>query len=335
MKLHRLLPLVALAALLAPSQALATWWHVPTCDPDSVGSGTVEIVDPTFGAYTVQKTFEVFSDKNCGNPVKVNGSFTYVYTLEVLASSQVGLLEFRVPVPSELAVVEAGFVGGGPDVEPVSTTVITEPEGTFVVWEFPATSLQPGQTSAPLYVVSPFQSGGGTVQLSGQFGLAASGPCIVPTELPEPCPCSAFFWKLRSIDWWWVSHFFPGGDFDDVKARAVELSGGFFASEAALTDALKYWGFLSAEKRAKRQLAAVLLNVAAGELFPANTKCRLFEGTELDLDGDDVGDTTVAEAIAQIIADIESGDYHLQNDAFALALDINLGRNVIGAVSFH
>ncbi|MCG8435143.1 MAG: hypothetical protein MJA83_14040, partial [Gammaproteobacteria bacterium] len=57
--------------------------------------------------------------------------------------------------------------------------------------------------------------------------------------------------------------------------------------------------------------------------------------TEIYTDGDEVGDQLVTEAIGEIIGNIQSGDYNLQNDAFHLALDINEGRNVIGAVSFH
>jgi len=335
MRSARLL-LVALAWLAFVPAASATWWHHdPACDPDSVGSGTVTIEDPTFGFLSVQKDFEVFSDDNCANPVAVDGSFTYVYNLEVL--DQVGLLQFRVPVAGPSAVSELGFIAGGTDVEPASSSVQEIPAGSgqwFAVFEF-SPALATGEKTAPLYVVSPFQPGDVTVGLDGDFGLSAEGPCLGPVELPEPCPCSAFFWKLRALDWWWVTKYFPGSQFDDVKARAVELSGGFFADEGELVSSLFHFGFLSAEKRARRQLAALLLNLAAGELFPGNTKCRLFQGTELDLDGDDVADQTVAEALGEIITGIESGDYSTQNDAFKLALDINLGRNVIGAVSFH
>ncbi|MCG8588748.1 MAG: hypothetical protein MJE66_05605 [Proteobacteria bacterium] len=342
MKRIRTLLLAAVMLAFTPGAAFATfWWHKsPACDPDSVGSGTVTIEDPTFGLYSVKKDFEVFADNNCANPVAVNGSFTYVYNLEVLEVSTLGILEFRVPVPGPDAVLEAGFVEGGPDMAPTSTEVQEIPAGSgqfFVVYSFPEPDdfLPVGAKSAPLYIVSPFQPGDAQVELEGQFALAANGPCIGPALLPEPCPCGSLFWKLRALNWWWVNHFFPGEQFGQLKTRAVELSGGFFEDEGELVSSLFYIGFLSAKRKAKRQLAALLLNVAAGELFPGNTKCRLFLGTELDLDGDDVPDSTVEEAIGDIIAGIESGSYSLQLDAFHLALDINEGKNVVGAVIFH
>jgi hypothetical protein len=75
--------------------------------------------------------------------------------------------------------------------------------------------------------------------------------------------------------------------------------------------------------------------VAAGELFPGNTRCRLFPGTWLDVDDNGWADSTVGEAIGQIIADIQSGDWFLQVEALQLATDINNGSNVIGAVHFN
>jgi hypothetical protein len=190
-----------------------------------------------------------------------------------------------------------------------------------------------GDTSLPIYLVSPYRPGDGLLNVQPNL-FSGTAVALVPSDLPEPNPCSAFFWKLRSLNWWWVAKYFPGEQFDAVKTRAVELSGGFFSDEGELVSALYYWGFRSAEKRATRQLSALLLNVAAGDLYPGNTKCRLFLGTQLDLDGDDVADSTVDEAIGSIITGIQSGIWDEQNDAFHLGLDINLGRNVMGAVCF-
>jgi hypothetical protein len=291
---------------------------------------TVTIEGP-FGFYTVEKSVEVFSDDNCGNPQPLNGSFTYVYTLTNDPLSVLGIIGFSVPMPNQVALVDYGFIDGS-GVEP--STVTASPGQ--VSWTFAAPLLNPGEVTEKLFIVSPYQPGDATVTINGDAGLDVTATNIAPVELPEPCPCSAFFWKLRSTNWWWISHkWFPGDDFDAVKARAVDLSGGFFADETALTDALKYWGWCSPELRAKRQLAAMLLNVAAGELFPGNTKCRLFQGTEIDFDGDAVADSTVGAEIANVITLIDSGDASQQNDAFHIALDINLGRTVIGAVRFH
>jgi len=317
------------------AQASATWWHHdPTCDPDSVGSGTVEIADSVTGAFwTFSVDYEVFSDNNCANPVKVEGSFTYIYTVTLTDEGPVpiNLDEFKVVLDGANFVLDTGYISGGPGVAPTSVVVEPDPFNT-VAASFDTFAL--GDTSLPIYLVSPFRPGDGSLNINANL-FSGTSPAVVPSELPEPTPCSAFFWKLRSLNWWWVVKYFPGEQFDIVKTRAVELSGGFFADEGELVSALYYWGFLDAEKRARRQLAAVLLNVAAGEKYPANTKCRLFLGTPLDLDGDDVPDSTVDEAIGSIITGIESGDWNQQNDAFQLGLDINLGRNVVGAVCFH
>lgn len=332
----RALGLASLLALALPNTASAWWWHHPTCDPDSVQSGVVTIEDPNFGLYTVRKTFEVFADNNCGNPVPSTGSFTYVYTLEVLTGSTLGVQSASVGVPDSGAVVDAGFLaGGGSGVVDPSSTVVSE---TDVRWFFDGTAngaLLEGETSAPLYLVSPYGPGDDAFTIFGQAALNAPTTCVGPSVLPEPSPCSAFFWKLRALGWFWVKHYFPGSQFDDVKTRAVELSGGYFADEGDLVSALFHWGFLNPKKRAERQLAALLLNVAAGDLFPANTKCRLFPGTELDLDGDEVADSTVDEAIGEIITKLDTTDPALHQEAFVLALDINLGRNVIGAAAFQ
>jgi hypothetical protein len=332
----RLAALLLGLVLFVPSQAAAWWWSHPGCDPDSVVSTTTTIQDPNFGAYTVRKTTEVFAANNCGNPVPSPGSFTYVYTLEVLAESSLGIESFNVQIPGSGAVIDAGFVagGGGGVVDPNSTVVGT----ADVRWFFDGTAngaLLPGETSAPLYVVSPYQPGDGNVTVFGQFALDAPATCIVPSLLPEPIPCSTLFWKLRALNWPWFSHFFPGQQFGDLKTRAVQLSNGYFADEAELISALFAPGFLNVEKKARAQLAALLLNVAAGDLFPANTRCRLFPGTELDLDEDGTADSTVDEAITDVITGIESGDFSQQLDAFYLALGINLGKLVIGAASFH
>lgn len=337
MKNLRFLTLALFLVGLAPGQASATWWHHdPACTPDSVGSGTVNIVDDISGGFwSFDVDFEVFDDDNCANPNPVTGSFTYVYTVTATDEGPVPitLQELRVLLDDVNVVTEAGVITGGPGVAPTSVTIETTPDAG-VAANFDPGDFTLGDTSLPIYVVSPYRPGDGIINLQ-VIPFTGSGTALVPAVLPEACPCSAFFWKLRALNWWWVKKFFPGSQFDDVKARAVEIGGGAFADEGDLVSALFYWGFLSAEKRAERQLAALLLNLAAGDLFPGNTKCRLFPGTELDLDGDEVPDSTVDEQLGIIITQIDSGDWNQQNDAFKTALDINLGRTVVDAVIFH
>lgn len=336
------LSLLALSATVAvlgftARPAAATWWHHdPACTPDSVGSGSVEIVDDFSGSFwNFSVEYEVFDDDNCANPNPVTGSFTYVYTVTLVDEGPVpiSLEELRVLIDEVGFVLDAGFITGGPGVAPSSVDVVDAGIDS-VTAAFAPGDFTLGDTSLPIYVVSPYQPGNGTINLDVS-AFQGSGPALVPAMLPESCPCTPFFWKLRALGWLWFDHFFPGQQFTDIKARAVELSQGYFTDEADLVGALFYWGFLNVERKAERELAAVLLNVAAGELFPGNTKCRLFSGTEIDLDGDEVGDLTVDGAIGQMITNIESGDWHLQYEAFALGNDINDGRNVLGAVRFH
>jgi len=337
MRIIRSLVLALCLAGFAPEQAAAHWWHhSPECDPDSVGSGNVSISDSVTGAFwTFSIGFEVFDDDNCANPKPVTGSFTYVYT--VTATDQgplpISLEELRVLLDDVEFVSEAGVITGGPGVAPVSVTTQAGPQQS-VVAAFTPGDFTLGDTSLPIYVVSPYRPGNGLISLQ-VIPFSGTGAALVPAVLPEACPCNSLFWKLRALNWWWVRHYFPGSQFSELKTRAVEISGGIFTDEADLVSALFHLGFFSAKRRAEHQLAALALNIAAGDLFPGNTKCRIFPGTELDLDGDGVADSTVDEQLGVIIAGIDSGDANQQHDAFEIALDINLGRTVIDAVEFH
>ena len=85
-------------------------------------------------------------------------------------------------------------------------------------------------------------------------------------------------------------------------------------------------------ERAKQQLAAVLLDIAAGLLYPANIQCRTFlgvNGTQIDTNGDGVADMTLEAALTLIESNILSGDPALQQAALELADDINNGVGVL------
>ncbi len=340
MKLQlRLLALVTLVSLvgLTPGAARATWWHFsPSCNPDSVGTGAVTITDP-FGAFwTFQVAYEVYDDDNCANPKKVKGSYTYVYTVTFADQGPIpdlSLQNLRVELQNSSYVVSAGYLTGGPGVAPSAVIVSTTPANN-VTATFADGSLVVGDTSLPIYIVSPYQPGAGIVNLQ-VTAFANSGAALVPTALPQACPCTTSYWVLRTTGWIFFLGDFPGSQLESIKLRAVELSGGFFTSKNDLINSLLYPGFLDVKKKAKRELAALLMNVAAGELFPANTKCRLFLGTELDENGDDVADGTVSGAIGQIITKIQSNDFFQQLDALSQAAQINNGQDVLGMTLFH
>jgi hypothetical protein len=333
----RLLAAAATLAALAPAPASATWWHKnPICTPDSVGGGTVEIADSLTGNFwTFQVDYEVYDSDNCANPVSVDGSFTYVYTVTLADQGPVpiSLNQMRVLIDDANYILQSGVVTGGPGDAPTSVVVTPGANSSLTATFNPGTFVL-GDTSLPIYAISPYRPGNGSVNLQANL-FSGIGTALVPKQLPEACPCTAAFWKLRALNWLWYNHFFPGSQFEDIKDRAVVLSQGHFANESQLLSALFYAGFLSIERKAERELAALLLNVAAGELFPGNTRCRLFPGTQLDFNGDNVADGTVGGAIGQIITNIQSNNWNLQFEAFALAYDINDGRTVLGSASFH
>jgi len=328
---------LALVLGLAPGLASATWWyHVPTCTADSAGSGNVSVSDPVTGNFwTFDLHYEVFADDNCANPRRVPGSFTYVYTVTLADQGPVpvSLSEFRVLLDHVSYVLDAGTITGGPGIAPASVQVTNVPTSS-VAATFAAGEFTLGETSLPVYVVSPYRPGSGQMNLQVSL-FSGTGAVVVPTELPDACPCNTSFWKLRALNWPFLGYAFPGAQFEEVKARAVALSGGFFSSKTDLLNALFTPSLLDVKKLAKRELASLLLNVAAGELFPGNTRCRLFPGTWLDVDDNGFPDSTVGMSIGEIIADIQSNDWFLQVEALHLATDVNSGSNVVGAVHFN
>jgi hypothetical protein len=296
------------------------------CIPDTVATGMTTISDPNFGAYTVEKTVSVYAENNCGNPLPTAGLFTYVYSLQVTSGSTIGILTFRVPIPNAGAVSNATFIDGAG----VNPTNILTLSGE-VLFDFGPVGVNPGEMSDDLIIQSPYAPGGNSAGIGGQFGLDANGDCLGPVVAPEPITCTIGYWKNREDGKTGTLQHFPGTDYGDVKALAVSLST-VFATEAELVDALTSKGPRTIEERAKQQLAAVLLDVAAGILYPANTKCRTFlgaSGTQIDLNGDGTADITLEAALTQIESDILSGDPALQQAAHDLADDINNGIGVL------
>ena len=255
----------------------------------------------------------MFAADNCGNPKPVKGSLTYVYTVTFADEGPIpglSLDNLRVLIGNAAYVVDTGYLTGGPGVAPTSVTVSAAP-ANGVVASFAAGALALGDTSLPIFIISPYQPGAGTANLQVSF-LTGAGAALVPQALPQAARATS---SAPDTGWPFFLLDFPGPQLDQVKQRAVELSGGFFSSKTDLVNALLYPGLLDVKKKAKRELAALLLNVAAGELFPANTKCRLFLGTQLDQDGDGTADGTVASAIGAIISEIQAGDLFSLLDA--------------------
>lgn len=336
------LALLATLALLVASPALAS--------PDAEGSSIINSVtcgslggvpgcDDADPLYTVTKSFQVYADDNPDNPAPTPGNFTYIYTIANDPTSTPNFGEvsrFEVAVPAN-GVTSASFIDGA-GIEPTSIETGT----TVVRYRFEpfGSGIPPAGTSEQLLLISPYGPGEITdtmVAVGSASSVDTQDTCVGPVVAPPPLACTIGFWKNREDGKKGLLKFFEGADFDAVKAEAVAISS-VFASEAELIGALTSKGNRTVEERAKQQLAALLLNVAAGTLFPSNTKCRLFlgeDGTQVDLDGDGTADATLEALLTQIESDILSGDPALQGAAQSLADDINNGIGVIQATMFQ
>ncbi len=145
--------------------------------------------------------------------------------------------------------------------------------------------------------------------------------CVSPAG-GTPVACTIGFWNNRADTPLGQSHHFPDPQFGQVVAAAADLTSVFDGSE--LVTALVRTGKRTQEQKAEQQLAALLLNLAAGDLFPDNQKCELFETNEIADNACVVG-ATVGEALAGILADLEAAAFEQAKDC---ADDINNGIGV-------
>jgi hypothetical protein len=290
-------------------------------------SGSTTFIEPSFGAYTAIKQFEVYAPDNPTNPLPLAGNYTYLYTITNTAGSFTCLIGFDEQVPAG-SVTAAGFIPGA-GVDPSGTTI----GAVSVEWDWITPTLCPGQTSDQLYVHSTWGPGGTTdtmVAVSDEFSLDTTGTCVGPTVPPEvvgdPMPCTIGFWKNRADGKQGTLQWFPNGDFDAVVDAAVALSMGTFVDAADLLDDLTSKGRRTILERGRQQLAATLLNLAAGDLFPDNQKCKLFEGNHITTNdcGDDL---SVGTAVNNSIVGL-GGDECTQHDAHECLDDINNGISV-------
>jgi hypothetical protein len=293
--------------------------------PDASGSST--LVEPN-GLYTAVKSFEVYSPTNGTNPLPLAGNFTYIYTITNSAGSFTCLVGFDLEVASG-SVTAAGFIPGA-GVAPSATTV-----GVSVVqWDWLSPTLCAGQTSEQLYVHSTYGPGtvnDNLVSVEDEFAFETQGTCVGPFVPPEqngePIECTIGFWKNRADGKQGTLQWFPDPDFDAVVTAAVALSSGIFANEADLLFYLQSKGSRDILTRAKQQLAATLLNLAAGDLFPDNQKCKLFEGNNITTNACGTG-ITVGTAVSDGKVDI-LGDTAAVHSAQECFDDLNNGIGVV------
>ena len=312
-----LIPVLLAAALVVPGLAAAV--------PDE--SVTVTISQPD-GAFVATKRSDVFLEGNPDDPFPGDGKNTFVYTITNDPTSPLPLVSFQLtPHPDAMATLGAGFIAGT-GIEPVSVDI----QAFEVEWNFqgPDDLIDPGETSAPLFVVSEFGPGSeddNVVSIDGALSFDASGAClgpqVAPPQIRDPLPCTIGYWKNRAAGKQGTLQHFSDAELDAIVAGAVALSGGLFADAADLLANLGSKGKRTIEERGKQQLAATLMNLAAGTTLPDNQKCRLFNANLISSNA--CGDAiSVGDAVAQALADV-AGDNAAQHDAQECSDDINNG----------
>jgi hypothetical protein len=322
-------PLVLLTFLLALFVA-------PLAGAAVVASGSANFTEPN-GFYTGVKTYTIYTHDDASNPAPgAPGELTYVYTITNDPGSFLAIIGFNLDSPIG-SVVSAGFIDDANPATPSPSAVIDLNNGV-VRWDWASPDvINPGQVSDQLYIVSAYSPGSSLdtiYSIEGDASFDVTSTCVGPVTPPQmtgdALPCTIGFWKNRADGKQGTLQWFPDvpdAQFDAVVTAAVALAGGLFADEADLLDNLQSKGKRTIEERGKQQLAATFLNLAAGDLFPDNTKCKLFEGNGITTNA--CGDAiSIGDAVTQALADI-GGDTAAQHAAQECSDDINNGIGVV------
>jgi hypothetical protein len=291
------------------------------------------VITDDLGAFSVEKSVRVYNDASGDDPFPADGKYTYVYKLVALAGDPI--CGFKVLVAST-SVSTAGYIDTGginPEVVTIGATQTTyelaDPDNPF-------NCIYTGGTTftSDLYLTSPLGPGTTgdvvTVSLNSFSGFDESGECLGPVEEPEigdPMPCTIGFWKNRTLEKNGTLQWFPDPQIGQVVTAAVALSGGLFANEADLLANLQSKGPRSIQDRGKQQLAATYMNLAAGDLFPDNGKCQLFEENVISTNACGTN-VTVGASVTEARSDID-GDSAAQHSAQECSDDINNGIGLI------
>jgi len=328
----RSLSVLAVAAFMlgAPAQA------------DILAQGSAPFVD-NFGFFQGTKAFTVYTSDDPGNPVAgAPGTNTYVYTITNDMGSFVPLIGFNIEVAEgSVSAADIGWVDSPGNPTPVAVNLDATAAPGFDTVRFDWAAGDPiiaGAVSDQVYVISTYSPGtvnDNIFSIEGDFASQETATCTGPLTPPEvvgvPEPCTIGFWKNRANGKQGTLQWFPNGDFDAVVAAAVTLSDGLFTSGDGddcnttgfddLLCALGSKGNRTIEERGRQQLAATYLNLAAGDIFPDNQKCKLFEGNSITSNA--CGDAlSVGAAVSQARIDID-GDQDAQHAAHECSDDLN------------
>ena len=299
-----------------------------------ITSGSEPFTEPN-GFYSGVKSFEVYDATDPMNPAPgTPGQFTYVYTITNDPGSFLSIPGFTLEVPVGSISSASSLDDGNPATPPPSAIFIDDINGV-IRWDWAVATglIPPGGASEELIAISSYSPGfvnDNIYGIEGEFAFALSDTCVGPFNPPETgeaMACTIGFWKNRSAGKKGLLKFFPDGDFDSVVSAGVVRSSGLFADEEDLLTNLQSKGKRTIQERGKQQLAATLLNLAAGDLFPDNTKCKLFEGNSITINACG-NDLSIGDAVNQALVDIV-GDTDAQHAAQECSDDINNGIGVI------
>ena len=137
-------------------------------------------------------------------------------------------------------------------------------------------------------------------------------------------PCTIGFWKNRAAGKKGTLQHFDDVEFDAIVSLGTVLSGGVFVDEAALLTDLQSKGNRPPSQRARQQLAAFVLDLAAGTLYPDNQKCKLFGGNTISANACGAN-LTVDQALDYFFLEYAAGRFLEAKDC---ADDVNNGIGV-------
>jgi hypothetical protein len=168
------------------------------CEGSGAGPGGLlvedlaEIVDPTFGSYTVAKATRACIDAACSfpgggdscDPFPDDGLITYVYRLTNDAGSTNPIIGWVLDTGVPGAIVAAGVLAG--DGTAPDEVIVTNDSAT-VQWTFFSEPIAPGEMSVELYVTSALGPNRVDATVLGDFGIDAPTTCFGPAVEGDFC----------------------------------------------------------------------------------------------------------------------------------------------------
>ncbi|MHC5005399.1 MAG: hypothetical protein ACYTJ0_20040, partial [Planctomycetota bacterium] len=207
---------------------------------------SVVIVEPVFGSYRLTKDMKACVDAECGfpggdepcDPFPDDGLITYTYRLTNSMDSANAVIGWVIDTGVPGAIIEAGFFSDG-GVEP--DAVLITNESSTVQWQFFADSIDPGEQSAELYIISALGPAAVDSNALGDFALDSPGACYGPAVQGDFC--IGALWQgpgttcdPNPCDQPEGACCLPGGFCDTLTAAECEAAGGDYQGDYVLCE---------------------------------------------------------------------------------------------------